>query len=326
MSEDTKDLLRNLLTADPRERISWQEFFNHKLFQHTDTNDPLLNDNSANVEKEFINNMVDCEQNPKNLDLKDFKSQNTSTKISNSYFPSMLSSNSSDSEKKMAFREYGFRYYHEKNKIMMIFLTVRRLRQLMKDSSFKDLDRYVYLLIAILAKKGSMLSDLTLMSLKMKNNIFKLPFFEDFTESEEYQDVIKQLMDDQKSIVEYKNYISNISKEVILSGDDYKLLKDLQEGFIDLGYLDEKARNFYLKIRETNERTKIPQLTENMQHLYLTTMIFCIYSIMSESYMPYMTSNDQKFEWESFKGRHEKSDSIKLWSLLETLTNEFLHF
>lgn len=72
------------------------------------------------------------------------------------------------------FKENSFRYYHEKNKIMVIFLTVKKLRKLQKMPQFESFTRTIYLLTLILAKKGAMLSELTLYSLNFKNNIFKL--------------------------------------------------------------------------------------------------------------------------------------------------------
>lgn len=44
----------------------------------------------------------------------------------------------------------------------------------MKMPQFANHSRPLYLLMLILAKKGAMLSELTLYSLNLKNNIFKL--------------------------------------------------------------------------------------------------------------------------------------------------------
>lgn len=95
------------------------------------------------------------------------------------------------------FKENSFRYYHEKNKILLIFLTVKKLRQVMKMEEFSSHSRPLYLLMLTLAKKGAMLSELTLYSLNLKNNIFKLQEFDKYCdESKECQEAIDLLKED----------------------------------------------------------------------------------------------------------------------------------
>ena len=66
----------------------------------------------------------------------------------------------------------------------------------MKEKEFSDFCRSIYLLASLLGKKCTILSELTLMSLSMKNNIFKLPLFDDFCSSYEYAEVINMIDSD----------------------------------------------------------------------------------------------------------------------------------
>ena len=50
----------------------------------------------------------------------------------------------------------------------------------MKDPDYYEMSKTIYLLMSVLAKKGSMLSELTIYSLNLKENIFKLNNFETF--------------------------------------------------------------------------------------------------------------------------------------------------
>ena len=101
----------------------------------------------------------------------------------------------------MIFKENEFRYLHEKNKIMLVYLTIKKLRQLMKDADYLEMSKPIYLLMSILAKKGRMLSELTIYSLKLKENIFKLNHFEAFcTSSQEFQSVSQYLQEDHSKI------------------------------------------------------------------------------------------------------------------------------
>ena len=286
----------------------------------------LPNSDNQTVDVEFVNNKKDC-VTPSPVDPKDMQHQKSAKHINDSLSTGLGGGSSlnegSSFDKKAVFKEYGFRYFHEKNKILMIFLTVKKARQLMKEKEFGDIERSIYMLINVLAKKGSILSDLTLMSLQFKNNIFKLQYFSDFCSSEEFTDVVSQLAEDQKSIQEYKSYITNLSKDVSsLTEEDLKLLSTTSQGYIDLKYLDDKARQFYIEVRSFENIERIAKTTEQNRHLYLITMIFAIYSIKSEIYMPYVI-NDQKFEWDTFREKHESIDSNKLWKQLESLTQDF---
>lgn len=98
---------------------------------------------------------------------------------------------------------------------MVIFLTVKKLRNLMKDPNFSEQTRSIYLLMLILAKKGAMLSELTLFSLNSRNNIFKLQGFDQYCEnSAECEDAIKLLKGDQPSIFSYHRYIWDRQSDV----------------------------------------------------------------------------------------------------------------
>jgi hypothetical protein len=232
-----------------------------------------------------------------------------------------LSMDNSPSDKKSTFREYAFRYYHEKNKILMIYLTIKKLRQLMKEKEFSEFHKQIYLLINLLAKKGSILSELTLMSLKMKNNIFKLPLFDEFCVSTEYNDVITTIAEDQKSIFEYRDYISGLWKDVPLTEEDKKLLQVISKGYVDLKLLDEQAKQIFGLVRGYDS-TAATIKNEQLRHFYYLTMIFTVYSIRSELYMPYMVDS-HKFEWDTFREKHENISSQNLWSLLSNIPSDF---
>merc|ERR1711935_734535 len=111
----------------------------------------------------------------------------------------------------------GFRYFHEKNKILFIFLTVKQLRQVMKNVEFHQHAPAIYILILCLAKKGIILSELNVMSLKKGNNIFGLPQFESFIQTDNCAMAIKSLLEDQPSLFEYFNYLKNKTNEVTLN-------------------------------------------------------------------------------------------------------------
>lgn len=80
ISQQCKNLLISLLQYDPKRRIEWVDFFNHKLFEiHAHNNNKfnqslLIRDNEENVKKEFQQNKqtdikTDELQNPEKMEV-----------------------------------------------------------------------------------------------------------------------------------------------------------------------------------------------------------------------------------------------------------------
>jgi serine/threonine protein kinase len=331
VSDKAKDLLRRLLTPDPDQRISWEEFFASSIFQ-TNSEQTSVDDKNIKgiqnllqrelVDNEFQENTRTSKDVERKVELKADSMEKIPGQIGDTQIIDSDSLNTSKgfySDVKSLFREYSFRYFHEKNKVLMIYLTVKKLRQLMKEPVYTPQIRPLFLLMCILAKKGAMLSELTLMSLKMKNNIFKLKNFEDYCTSQEYFETIGQMVEDQKSIFEYRDYIFNLKGDLTLGEKEREFITGLTQTYVDLKGLDERAKLMLSKVREADGSVLGGQMEDKPKHFYLLTMIFCIYSIRSEDYLPYITEN-KKFEWDTFKEKHENISWESLWRVLNALT------
>lgn len=330
MSDGVKDLLRSLLQSDPQHRIDWEDFFNHSVFG----NEGLHKKHSEEINGEVVNTKkldLEFEKNKEQikaidktgpcLDPEEMKIEKNADQVTENSFSMSGSSPEHIGSKVSHFREYAFRYYHEKNKIMMIYLTVKKLRQLMKEKEFASHASNIYLLLNFLAKKGSILSELTLMSLSMKQNIFKLQYFDEFCGSAEYHEVIKTISDDQRSVFEYRDYITSLRKDISLSEEEKKLLQLISKGYVDFKFLDDQSKKIYMQVRDFDS-TAVSLNNEQLRHFYYLTMIFSIYSIRSETYMPYLVDN-HKFEWDTFREKHENICSDDLRQHLAAIPMDF---
>jgi len=332
ISEESQDLLRRLLQQDPDRRIDWVAFFNHPLFNEKNAN---VQDNSHQG-NQFLQAVGKYLAVSKNVDREfDTYKKETINRSSTPIDPSKLNieknpdivnelslqTNIQDNQsmnQEAIFKENSFRYYHEKNKIMLIFLTVKKLRNLMKVDSFRTDNKTIYLLMLCLAKKGSMLSELTLYSLNFKNNIFKLREFDAYCSmSKECEEAIQLLKQDQPSIFSYHRYIKDRKNEVQLSPDDEGLFSWLEQNYIDLQELDTKAKKLYSDLRSSGVPNEIINNEEALKE-YFVCMIFTVYSINSEVYIPYMLNNG-KFQWENFRLKYSNLDPSKLAQILDTL-------
>lgn len=299
VSDLSKDLIRRLLEMDPDKRIDWEGFFKHPVFERQVYSGP-----NAVIEREFQQNKNNAVKEPKALSFKDplaFGINKAPQMVPDS---TPTANQNHEMELELACKENMFRYIHEKNKILLMFLTVKKLRQLMKDPDYYELSKYIYLLMMILAKKGSMLSELTLYSLTMKNNIFKLNVFDRFcNNTQEYLQICSLLKEDQDTIFNYHNYAMSVKNEVNLLQDDEAILAWLNTTYIDLGQLDEKAHLLYLQIRDLPKPVKLTFNAEENRRFQLT-MFLVLHSIKSEILLPYI-DNGRKLEWQTLKVKLE---------------------
>ena len=113
----------------------------------------------------------------------------------------------------------------------------------------------------------------------------------------------------------------NLWKDVSLDEEDKKLLAVIGKGYVDLKFLDEQSKLIYQQVRAYDNHALIT-INEQLRHFYYLTMIFTVYSIGSEKYMPYIVDN-HKFEWDTFREKHENISSEGLRALLSNLANEF---
>lgn len=299
----SKDLLRKVLEKDPDRRLDWEGFFNHPVFnsQH------VAQGTGANIDKEFEINKQSVFHVMNKEDFIDPMNHKAEPGNINRIIETPTQINRVV-DLEAIYKENEFRYLHEKNKIMMIFLTIKKLRKLMKDPDYVEISKYLYLLISVLAKKGAMLSELTIYSLNVQNDIFKLNNFLEFcTRSRECQEVMSYLTRDREIIRAYVNFLSTIKNEVQLLPDDENLLGWLQNKHVDLPQLDEKAMIYYKQVQNSAKPVKLTFNPEENRK-FLLAMFMVLHSIRCEHLLPY-TNNGKKFEWESFKARLESMNS-----------------
>lgn len=238
ISGDVEDLLRKLLQADPNNRISWNDFFCHVVFEDRNRaedkkkvgqflgNFLIKNASKMNVDKNFEQIRNNGYENPKPLDPLQLNIEKDTMKITEESTPnSKVNVMSEKMAAQEMYKENAFRYFHEKNKILFIFLTVKQLRQVMKNIEFNQHAPAIYILILCLAKKGIILSELNVMSLKKGNNIFGLPQFTNFIQTDNCAMAIKSLLEDQPSLFEYFNYLKNKTNEVTLNTQDTSMIQ-----------------------------------------------------------------------------------------------------
>ena len=217
------------------------------------------------------------------------------------------------------------RYIHEKNKVMFINLSIKKIRELIKMSIYPDIEYNFYLTVIFLMKKAMVLADLTLESLKLKENIFEFDYFELFAKSQYYRNIVKEFQADIPNFHKYFNYLIEWarSKKLPYFAELNQHIKMLQNHKgLSLGELDKCLREqfdvlrgfeieeFAPKFVAQSQTAKTGQADVKMSR-YLSDSIFEIkkdfyqvlvklkYSIYCERYFPYKL-NESFFDWKEF--------------------------
>jgi serine/threonine protein kinase len=185
ISPQCRDLLIRLLEADPKRRIEWDEFFNHSVFAlHEQKKHQkeaaenmrtsiMFRNNEDIVKKMFNDNKkeemreVELAQEPENVTL---------DQISNA----SQGESSNQAINRIKARVIS-RYIHEKKMIVFFMYTCRRLRNLAKEkATFKQASSHLMYTAILLLKKGIIMNDAAVASLKNCINIYNIEGFEHF--------------------------------------------------------------------------------------------------------------------------------------------------
>ena len=249
---------------------------------------------------------------------------------------------------KLAFqmRLISNRYFHEKNKILFINITLKNIRDVINRKSFKAIESNLYICVIYLMKKAIYLSGLVLKSLQYKRNIFNIDFFKEYTESKNHIEMIREYSEDWTSCKNYfsifierirskqlpyysrlEEHIEFLSKKVNVTPSNLHQMLETQFSTL----IDFEMFNKSLKGSNENsssvrlEESKTPQSTSPVQKSSLSKkkkikletdfykmMVQLKYSIFTDESFPYVIQNNF-FDWKDFFNKFQayKKDALK---------------
>lgn len=329
ISAECKHLLINLMQYDSTRRIEWKDFFNHPLFELHAKNKPgnlgninnsmLYRDHEDNVKQEFTKNKevaVDTKlEDPQNLVVNNNnvnrREANEENLPQNNGQMDEIAANERFEE---SLRYIRARYCHEKKKIIFIMYTVRKLRNLAKlKHVFSQLTDRLMLAACLLLKKGLLLNENAIGSLKSGYNTFDLQDFTKFLSTEDKAKILKNFEDDQKIYITFNDQMnSKFMDEVAVSDYKQELMKIKGITMQKIATLDEMMHNHFKFFKDRLNFLNLPSdiLTE-----YCLAVVHFYYSIFSEESLPFI-QKDKIFEWKNFeaetKAEHAKEILSKL--------------
>jgi serine/threonine-protein kinase ULK/ATG1 len=215
ISQHCKTLLKGLMTPDPNRRISWDNFFNHPLFEnHMEgqtapapqdmRQSVMFRNNEDRVAKLFKNNRKEADPNIVHL-------EDDPTKIRLDMQRAHRIKEDEHRTERIV-ESARRRYTHEKKVIVFMMHTCRRLRNLAKQRStlgnVADGLMYVGLL---LLKKGILLNNRAEDTLVRRVNTFGIADWDSFLNTSNAQKILRELNKDTKL---YNTLISHLQKKL----------------------------------------------------------------------------------------------------------------
>lgn len=301
-SPECKDLLKRLIEPNPNQRIEWYQFYNHPLFEkhlsgQSKTIDMrqsvMFRNNEDRVNKLFTKNRAAKDQNDVQLvDPLKIKLDE------NNLHSEEISQTDKNSEKVMS--NIRQRYVHEKKIIVFIMHTCRKLRNLSKNvrEFGKEATRAFMFGATLLLKKGILMNEIALNTLKFKRNDYKLEGFEYFVTRPNSQKILEELTKDQKIYYTLLDHIRNkFESEVGLSdmrsqriyeianGNNYSLEVINQELRQEYGGLVIFSKEYFGESRK--------DIVVGVSHLFLCAE--------SEGEFEFINENGVPFDWREFE-------------------------
>lgn len=326
ISSECKHLLINLLQYDAQKRIEWKDFFNHPLFELHAKNKPgnlgninnsmLYRDHESTVKQEFTKNKevaVDTKLvDPETLDTNNVQKKNTEEEnVANTGELDVFAQNERFEE---ALKYIRARYCHEKKKIIFIMYTVRKLRNLAKlKHVFNQLsDRFMFA-ACLLLKKGLLLNENSIGSLKNGNNAFDLQDFSRFLKTEDKPKILKNFEDDQKIYVTFSQQMNSKFTEEVSTSEYQQDMNALKNISIDkVAKVDEEMHKHFKFFKDKLNFLNLPP---DVDTEYCLAIVHFYYSIFSEESFPFIQQN-KIFEWKNFEADTKAENAKKILKTL----------
>lgn len=318
VSEEAKDLLRRLLMKDPDQRINWTDLFNHSIFdkfnnkltkskvlgdlleqiggptniKKTDSNENLFEVNQHRVFNS--DTALPTELNPafinlfKNIIQKDVVERKMNAIEMNEF------------QTTLAIKEISERYSHEKNKIMFLVFTVKRIQRSFIGGLLLEAAHVLMEISLLIIQKTVEINKGIAYHLGNKVNPMgiNLHHFELFCQSQEYAQTLRYFQDEDIYLAHYQHVIADRANQNGLTLETSSLLA---KGLIKPSHIDSllhghiESLEFFL--RETGISKDLPQSTLLRILLKRLNLV-----IPLDTVIPYFTNTStySKFDWENF--------------------------
>jgi len=324
-----KSLLVSLMQYDVRKRIEWRDFFNHPLFElHAKQKQASLGElgastlyrnHEAKVKQEFSKNkqgMVEA----KLVGLEALEAEH-GVKTRNAK-EETIAEHAPQINELMRLEKFEesmkyirARYCHEKKTIIHVMYTVRKLRNLAKLAHvFNHLtDRFMFA-ACLLLRKGLLLNETAIASVKTGDNAYALQDFARFLQTDERTKVQLNFEDDQKIYVTFAAQMNAKFNAEVASPEIRQEMARLKSVTADrVGVLDEEMAKHFRFFKDSLNLSNLPKEHETD---YYVAIVHFYYAVYCDKKFPFITKN-KIFEWKRFESETKPENAKKIFKSLQ---------
>lgn len=327
VSNECKSLLKALLQSNPKNRIEWNHFFHHPVFESKKSEAPtqmnsarkldvlnqslFVKQNEEKVKREFIQNRnqpVEYAKTPEKIVVRKLQAKEDTID------PKELQNLDNAESRDAAFELIKLRYFNEKKKVIFMMFTVRKIRNLSKSkAAFGSLSERLMLTAVLLLHKATLNSDEALTGLEKGTNSFMLPMMKQFITTEDAKKILSNFLDDQKVYTAFNHQIGEkFDSEV--TNTQFK--NDWQRGrsykFSEMTPINGLLWDNFLYLKD---KISFLKLSSDQMDEYLMVLLHLYYSIVSES--AFKPNSEGVFEWKRFEANLNPSHAQSILSTVK---------
>src|SRR3990167_7025332 len=313
VSQESRNLLRDLLEFDPISRISWKKFFNHPLFEKFKSTgfstlesglNQSLHHAVPNNHPKFVpqnqpfsqQDVVEIEflQKKKEADLRPEFSTNFEIpypvaleeyRASTVNYPTLGGYSFADqptlSMKKGIDNCNNF-FTHERNKHLLLFQTTKRVKDLMKVTEMLEKHGHFQLLALCLCKRGLNMVEALIRTLSGQFNLYNLEGFREFCESPLRKKLIEAIEEDKRNSVTYLQHLESKLEEPMMKKLDPKTLDMIRASTADENILATATEKLLVHLCTWMKSHRV-LMSHNNSRLFLTACVYSHYTISLSS-------------------------------------------
>lgn len=188
ISDESKDVLRRMLTIDVNARINWAELFNHKVFNKKTTFNPSVVPAIESMMKSFASGknrpvldpqaqFMENREHAQSVDRLQFLPPDQMKPVApplTKYAEEKPIDPNLENQilQEMALKEITYTYNHERNKILFLVFSVKHIQWALTKPKFALYAEPFFLISLLILKKAKVLNDGLIQNLTDGNNIF----------------------------------------------------------------------------------------------------------------------------------------------------------
>ena len=333
VSNESKDFLNRILVTNPDKRMSWYEFFHHKLFtryqidsqgkskQYYEATGNRIMAQQMEIEDDFQQNRANQHQGDMNHA---FLSQDKLIEYGDGLTlkPSMVEEESLDKKKTNSycqqwdFKDINYRYLHENEIVLFFIYCLKRVQSIIKSCKYNQLAFALFDISILLLRKAIMFNTRAFDSLNSNKNIFDLnsETFMAMISSPYFAEIYAVFSTYEKKLEDYGKIIE---ERISIFKIEPSLITVLRNNdFNDIKFIDNNLSNIYEGIKKGFDFSTVKK--EDQKDIYLT--LFCVnLCANSNEKFPFLLdppNTYSRFRWKKFYKAIEGLNETELIQLI----------